>query len=212
MRGKSILTKWLLWTLFILATWLPVLNAHAQYGGGTGEPNDPYLIYTAEQMITMGSDPNLYNKHFMLAADINLEGYIFNEAIIAPARWVGRAGNIQGTAFSGSLDGKGFTIQNLSMQEGEGEFMGLFGLLGQGAQITNLGLLNVTIHAKRYPVGGVAGLNASGKLIKVYCTGTIVGDHDVGGLVGKNESGIIINSHSAVTISGNSYVLKKKKL
>jgi len=28
----------------------------AQYGGGTGEPNDPYLIYTAEQMNEIGAN------------------------------------------------------------------------------------------------------------------------------------------------------------
>ena len=44
MRGKANQVEWLLVVLFIT---LPV---RAQYGGGTGEPNDPYLIYTAEQM------------------------------------------------------------------------------------------------------------------------------------------------------------------
>ena len=32
------------------------LTAQAQYGGGSGEPNDPYLIYTAEQMNTIGAN------------------------------------------------------------------------------------------------------------------------------------------------------------
>jgi hypothetical protein len=31
------------------------LPAQAKYGGGSGEPNDPYLIYTAEQMNAIGS-------------------------------------------------------------------------------------------------------------------------------------------------------------
>jgi len=34
----------------LLAIFLFGRPAEAQYGGGTGEPNDPYLIYTAEQM------------------------------------------------------------------------------------------------------------------------------------------------------------------
>jgi len=65
------------------------LPAHAQYGGGTGEPNDPYLIYTAEQLVSIGSDPNLLDKHFVLVNDINLDpnlpgGRIFDRAVIAP--------------------------------------------------------------------------------------------------------------------------------
>jgi hypothetical protein len=46
---------------------------HAKYGGGTGEPNDPYLIYTTEQMNTISIDPNDWDKHLRLMADIDLD-------------------------------------------------------------------------------------------------------------------------------------------
>ena len=51
-----------------------MLDAVAQrkYGGGTGEPNDPYLIYTPEQMNAIGAEPNDWSKHFKLMADIDL--------------------------------------------------------------------------------------------------------------------------------------------
>ncbi len=49
--------------------------AQAQYGGGNGEPNDPYLIYTAEQMNAIGADANDWDKHFRLMADIDLAAY-----------------------------------------------------------------------------------------------------------------------------------------
>jgi hypothetical protein len=38
----------------VIAFWLLNSPAQAQYGGGRGEPNEPYLIYTAEQMNTIG--------------------------------------------------------------------------------------------------------------------------------------------------------------
>ncbi|MHC4324394.1 MAG: right-handed parallel beta-helix repeat-containing protein, partial [Planctomycetota bacterium] len=47
----------------------------AKYGGGTGEPNDPYLIYTAGQMNTIGAEPNDWEKHFKLMADIDLKDF-----------------------------------------------------------------------------------------------------------------------------------------
>ena len=53
--------------------------ARAQYGGGAGEPNDPYLIYTAEQMNAIGADPNDWDKHFKLMADIDLSQYTGTE-------------------------------------------------------------------------------------------------------------------------------------
>ncbi|HOV77792.1 MAG TPA: hypothetical protein PLS24_07170, partial [Sedimentisphaerales bacterium] len=39
-----------------------------KFAGGTGEPNDPYQIATAEQLIAIGSDPNLARSHFVLTA------------------------------------------------------------------------------------------------------------------------------------------------
>ncbi|MHC4133225.1 MAG: DUF5050 domain-containing protein, partial [Planctomycetota bacterium] len=49
--------------------------SYAQYGGGTGEPNDPYQIWTAEQMNQIGLHPEDWDKHFTLEADIDLSGY-----------------------------------------------------------------------------------------------------------------------------------------
>ena len=57
---------------------------HAKYGGGTAEPNDPYLIYTAEHLNALGAEPNDYDKHFKLMADIDLSGYVYDRAVIAP--------------------------------------------------------------------------------------------------------------------------------
>jgi hypothetical protein len=49
--------------------------AQAKYGGGTGEPNDPYLIFDANQMNEIGADSNDWDKHFILMADIDLSGF-----------------------------------------------------------------------------------------------------------------------------------------
>ena len=48
---------------------LGVFPAQAKYSGGTGEPNDPYRIYTAEQMNAIGANPNDWDKHFKLIAE-----------------------------------------------------------------------------------------------------------------------------------------------
>jgi hypothetical protein len=44
-----------------------------EFAGGTGEPNNPYPITAAEQLIAIGSDPSLLDKHFVLMADIDLD-------------------------------------------------------------------------------------------------------------------------------------------
>ena len=47
--------------------------AYAKYSGGTGEPNDPYQIATAEDLMLLGDSPEDYDKHFILTADIDLD-------------------------------------------------------------------------------------------------------------------------------------------
>jgi len=39
------------------------MPAQAQYGGGTGMADDPFLIYTAEQTNEIGANPNDWDKH-----------------------------------------------------------------------------------------------------------------------------------------------------
>jgi hypothetical protein len=63
--------------------------ANAKYGGGTGEPNDPYQIATVADLIALGNEPNDYAKCFILTADIDLDpnlpgGKVFDRAVVAP--------------------------------------------------------------------------------------------------------------------------------
>ena len=61
--------------LLLIVICLISMPVEAKYNGGTGEPNDPYLIYTAEQLNTIGAEPNDWDKHFMLEANIDLSDY-----------------------------------------------------------------------------------------------------------------------------------------
>ena len=69
------------WVISLLLATLYFSNspAQAQYGGGSGEPNDPYLIYTAEQMNEVGLHEEDWDKHFEVA---NIDLYIFLQAAI----------------------------------------------------------------------------------------------------------------------------------
>jgi hypothetical protein len=69
--------------LLIMKVCFSCFTAYAKYGGGTGEPNDPYLICTAEQMNTIGAEPNDWDKHFKLIADIDLSNGFQHHWILA---------------------------------------------------------------------------------------------------------------------------------
>jgi len=173
-----------------------------KYGGGTGEPNNPYLIYTAEHLNEMGAEPNDYDKHFKLMADIDLSGYTYDRAVIAPDVndvW----GSFQGISFTGAFDGNGHTVSHLTIDGSE--YLGLFGRTGSGASISNLGLEAVDVNGTGRLVGGLMGLNHGG-IASSFSAGSVSGDIAVGGLVGENVSGSITSSHSAASVSGTRLV------
>jgi len=58
--------------LVLLAVGLLGSSTEAKYGGGSGTADDPYLIYTAEQMNDVGANQDDWGKHFKLMADIVL--------------------------------------------------------------------------------------------------------------------------------------------
>ena len=177
----------LLITIFSLS-----LPAYAKYSGGTGEPNDPYQIATAEDLIALGDEPNDYDKHFILTADIDLnpnlpDRKVFNRAVIAPDINDVNDG-FQGTAFTGLFNGNSHKILHLTI-EGD-SYLGLFGSLWYGARISNLGLEAVDVSGTGDNVGSLVGLNGTwwggGSLTNCYSLGTVTGNNNVGGLMGQN--------------------------
>jgi hypothetical protein len=202
-----------------LITCLFVLPAHAKYSGGTGEPNDPYQIATAADLIALGEDPNDHDKHFILTADIDLDPNlpgrkVFDKAVIAPDidpnnEWY----SFDGTAFTGTFEGNGHTIVHLTIMGRD--YLGLFGLLKSGAVVKNLGVADVNIAGSGQYVGGLVGANGGslardgsrlgGTVSKCHSAGAVTGTQYVGGLVGWNV-GTIRDSYAAGSVAGNSGV------
>jgi len=101
-------------------------------GGGTAK--DAYRIDTAEQLILLGRAGALWARHFVLGADINLGPNL-------PGRQLFRQAVIP--TFTGVFDGNGHTISNLTIEGGR--YLGLFGRLESGAEVKNLGVLDVNM-------------------------------------------------------------------
>ena len=108
--------------------------------------------------------------------------------------------------FTGSLDGQGHVISNLTINLPSAAYVGLFGAIGVGGSASNLSLQNATVTGLGY-VGGLTGFN-DGSISNVSIAGAIAGSLRIGGLVGQNNSGRSINNASAagtVTVSGMGY-------
>jgi hypothetical protein len=180
---------------------------HAKYGGGMGEPNAPFLIYTPEHLNKIGVERNDWDKHFKLMADIDLSTFDGKDGrspfnIIASDTDPVKA-PCQVTLFTGLFDGNGHTISHLTVSGGES--LGLFGRLGSGGHIKKLGVVDVNITGSGDEVGGLAGYS-EGDVSDCYTTGAVKGRYDVGGVVGWNRNGTLIHCYSRSAVIASSYV------
>jgi hypothetical protein len=185
--------------IFILTISLFVTTTQARYGGGTGEPNDPYLIYTAGQLNAIGTYRSDWNKHFKLMVDIDLSGFSYNSAVIAPygdpkIKYFQRS-------FDGVFDGNSHTISYLTITGAS--HLGLFGQLSYGAEVRDLCVADVNITGTEDYVGGLVGHIQSGYVTRCSGNGIVSGKNNVGGLVGYNAGDIIHCSSSGKSTGVN---------
>jgi len=169
-------------------------SSAVEFAGGTGEPNDPYQIATAQQLISIGDDPILLEKHYVLVNDIDLDpnlpgGKVFTEAVIAPYEMYRQI-----TPFSGSLDGNGHSISNILMvtnsNNNSESYFGFIGYLTFGAVVEDIHLQNISIRGVGERAGALAGYNG-GMILRCSATGNITGKYSAGGLVGINYGDIV---------------------
>jgi len=190
--------------LILALTALASVGVAGTYSGGTGDPNDPYQIATAQDLIDLGNEPNDYDKHFIMTADIDLSGRTFERAVIA---WnTSNDRYFHGTKFAGAFDGNGYCIRNLSIYSEEGYlggYLGLFGNLSANAVIERIGLKNTSIEGAGEYIGGIAGDNG-GLISQCYCTGDVRSSSGrrTGGLLGSN-TGTVWGSFSIGEVSGS---------
>jgi hypothetical protein len=174
-----------------------------EFAGGTGEPNNPYQIATVEQLISIGADRDLLDKHFILIEDIDLDpnlpgGRVFKDALIAQDG-SGDINKHEGFSFSGVFDGQGHTIANLHIDAIFGFSAGLFGKLD--GLVKNLHLKNVVVSGT--PCGTIAGvLYPGGAIYGCSVTGQVSGLWEVGGLAGSNWYGSLVECEAQVQVDG----------
>jgi hypothetical protein len=176
---------------FLLAVFLFNFSAQAQYSGGNGTADDPYQIATAADLIGLGNSPHDYDKHFILTTDIDLDPSlpgrrVFDKAVIA--------------SLIGVFDGNGHTISHLTIKGKE--CLALFAYMGPGAQVRNLGIVDVNITNSGDFSGGLAARNLYGRAIHCYSIGIVGGHAFVGGLIGGNQGGALTGCHSAGVVTG----------
>jgi filamentous hemagglutinin family protein len=140
----------------------------------------------------------------------NLAGYYAlgsNIDASATSGWNGGAGftpiGNATAAFTGTFNGLGHTISNLTINLPSAIGVGLFGYAGTGSVIQNVGLVGGSVTGEAN-VGGLVGYN-QGTVSNSYATGNVSGGSDsvaVGGLVGLNSYGTVTHSYATGSVSG----------
>jgi hypothetical protein len=183
----------------------PISTYLSDYLTGAGTEEEPYKIYTADELNRIGLFPCDWDKHFKLMADIDLSGFT-GTAFNIIGYWVRLSSYYYKDyykAFTGVFDGNGHTISNFTYTSTRQDNLGLFGYVdGDNAEIRNLVLIDPNVDTgTRSSTGSLVGAN-SGTITNCYIEGGNASAHgNVGGLVGSNH-GTINNCYSTGNISG----------
>ncbi|MEG3068236.1 MAG: X2-like carbohydrate binding domain-containing protein [Syntrophaceticus schinkii] len=159
------------------------------FDGGDGSLDNPYQVAIPEQLDNVRE---CLDKHFIQKADIDLSSYHTDGG------WIPIG--VSGSSFTGTFNGNGKTISNLTINRSTTDYVGLFGVTGATAQIQNMKLENTNVTGKQY-TGALVGRN-EGTITDSYATGAVTGAGTyVGGLVGFNTKAIS-GSYTTGTVNG----------
>jgi hypothetical protein len=191
------------------------------FAGGDGTPENPYQISTREDLEAVN---NYLAACYVLINDIDLEGVIYRQAVIAGN--TDTDSTFYGTPFTGRFDGAGYVISNLRVYTPY--YCGFFGKIDSEGTVESIRLENIVTSGTGYHIGNLAGDNRGsitncrikgyvngggggivgrnvGSITNSCSSGEVVGQYSVGGVVGTNY-GSIINCWSTATINGSGSV------
>jgi hypothetical protein len=135
------------------------------YSGGDGTSENPFQITTPNDLNSVGDNSGDWDKHFILTEDINMADYTYTTAVIAPDINDSNY-SFHGSPFTGTFDGNGCNIINLTLDAGMSSsgYLGLFGYMNN-AQVMDLGIIDINISSYHsYNLGGLCGYNNLGSI------------------------------------------------
>ena len=181
------------------------------FAGGVGSAEDPWQIATAEQLNRIRDD---LTAHYVLCADVDLSGFENWEPIGSFRSKSDAPEDAEiphpDYAFTGTFDGAGHTISNLTVSAESPMGAGLFGCATgteRGAAfVGHFTLKNVNVSGF-YLVGGAVGLqfmNCTVSDVHLVGDNRLTGSQGIGGIVGTGFDLISDCSATAViTVSGD---------
>lgn len=109
-------------------------------------------------------------------------------------------------AYTGTFDGKGYTVSGLYFNNPNSSFVDLFGFIGANGKISNVGVLDSYFQFRWYGAG-VCGIN-NGELQNCSNSSTVIGnmEQEIGGVCGINKMATIKSCYNTASVSGEDAV------
>ncbi len=169
----------------------------ADFAGGDGSEEDPYLISTGEQLALMVTDTTSAGKYYKITEDIKLNDTSAENWTENATQWIWSS-----NVFAGTVDGDCHTISGL-YYNGTNSKVGLFSYVNNAA-LERIIISDAYLYSTGFGVGALVGDAAYGTLtinqcyvtesVSVESTYNAGADAGAGGLVGYGGAGIIVSS------------------
>lgn len=175
---------------------------------------DIYEISTPEQLLYLSGywkTDAPRNGKYVLTKDLDMKPLMDKIATAGGLKYgymppiaAIKSGNSEGTTgyFTGTFDGQGHKIENLTIQRTGDKYAGLFGYLGydgEPATFKNTALLNLNVIGQKN-CGGLAGVTC-GTVDSVVVTGSLTSEETAGGISGKLKNGTITNCVAIMNVA-----------
>ena len=169
---------------------------------GTTEDNCPNCVKTPKQENGVYQISTIQELYWFSAYVNNTDSSIkaelannitVNEDISAQNRIIWTPAGTISNPFTGTFDGKGHIISGL-VKENSTEPVGLFGMIGSGAEVSNVGVVNC-IFSSTADAGGIAGIN-EGTITDSYIYGISPGNgaQIAASGTGKTDNCFVLNN------------------
>lgn len=184
--------KIILSILFLLL----MVNAASAFSGGAGTSANPWQISTLTDLQAIGTNSTTKAAHYIQINDIDAS---------TTSTWNSGVGFLPISTFTGHYDGQDYTITGLYINRPLTNYIGLFGIIGSGGIVENLGVIDAQITGQG-DVGVLAGRATLATINRCYTSGTSSGAGSVGGFIGVSEDNSISNSFSRANVANSGYI------
>lgn len=172
---------------------------------GSGTASDPYRIGNASELYWFADQVNSVNIGINAVLTDNI---IVNKDVLKVDGTLKSGSFIEWTPignksrqYSGTFDGRGYTVSGLYCNNSSKDYVGLFGYVGENGTVFDVGVVNSYFYGKNF-VAGVCGAN-KGLIEKCFNTCTLRGSQFIGGVSGGN-AGTIKNCYNSASVKSAS--------